>query len=77
MGGVGKTTLVKEVGRKAKELQLFNEVLMATVSQNLNVTDMQDQMADSLGLHFDEKSKEGSRSVMAETAGKEDAYNPR
>ncbi|KAI5605870.1 hypothetical protein BDE02_01G382000 [Populus trichocarpa] len=59
MGGVGKTTLVKEVGRKAKELQLFNEVLIATVSQNPNVTDMQDQMADSLGLHFDEKSKEG------------------
>jgi putative protein kinase ArgK-like GTPase of G3E family len=38
MGGVGKTTLVKEVGRRAKELQLFPEVLMATVSQNPKVT---------------------------------------
>ncbi|KAJ6752275.1 hypothetical protein OIU85_002679 [Salix viminalis] len=41
MGGVGKTTLVKEVGRRAKETQLFDEVLLATVSQNLNVTDIQ------------------------------------
>ncbi|XP_006370444.1 disease resistance protein At4g27190 [Populus trichocarpa] len=59
MGGVGKTTLVKEVGRRAKESQLFDEVLMATVSQNPNVTDIQDQMADKLGLDIKEKSKEG------------------
>jgi DNA replication protein DnaC len=59
MGGVGKTTLVKEVGRRAKELQLLDEVLMATLSQNPNVIDIQDRMADRLGLHFDEKTKEG------------------
>jgi hypothetical protein len=59
MGGVGKTTLVKEVGRRAKELQLFPEVLMATVSQNPNVTDIQERMADMLGLDIKEKSKEG------------------
>ncbi|KAI9403555.1 hypothetical protein POPTR_001G446016v4 [Populus trichocarpa] len=59
MGGVGKTTLVKEVGRKAKELHLFDEVLIATVSQNPNVTGIQDRMADSLDLKFDKKSKEG------------------
>ncbi|KAG6793973.1 hypothetical protein POTOM_003200 [Populus tomentosa] len=59
MGGVGKTTLVKEVGRKAKELQLFDELLMATVSQNPNVIDIQNRMADMLGLKIEEKSKEG------------------
>jgi Leucine-rich repeat (LRR) protein len=59
MGGVGKTTLVKEVGRKAKELHLFDEVLIATVSQNPNVTGIQDRMADSLDLKFDKNSKEG------------------
>jgi len=59
MGGVGKTTLVK-VGRKAKALQLFDEVLMATLSQNPNVMDIQRRMADSLGLRFQpEESKEG------------------
>ncbi|XP_073267318.1 disease resistance protein At4g27190-like isoform X2 [Populus alba] len=59
MGGVGKTTLVKEVARRAKELQLFDEVLMATVSQNPNVSDIQDQMADSLDLKFVKESKGG------------------
>ncbi|XP_011013059.1 PREDICTED: disease resistance protein RFL1-like [Populus euphratica] len=48
MGGVGKTTLMKEVCRSAKESQLFDEVLMATLSQNPNVIDIQDRMADSL-----------------------------
>jgi hypothetical protein len=59
MGGVGKTTLVKEVGRRAKELQLFPEVLMATVSQNPNLTDIQDRMADKLRLDIKENSREG------------------
>ncbi|KAI5605895.1 hypothetical protein BDE02_01G383800 [Populus trichocarpa] len=59
MGGVGKTTLVKQVARRAKELQLFDEVVMATLSQNPNVTGIQDQMADSLGLKFDENSEGG------------------
>ncbi|KAG5255290.1 disease resistance protein [Salix suchowensis] len=59
MGGVGKTTLVKEVGRRARETHLFDEVLMATLSQNPNVMYIQDRMAESLGLHFDEKTTEG------------------
>jgi hypothetical protein len=59
MGGVGKTTVVKEVGKRAKELQLFDEVLMATVSQNPNVIDIQNRMADMLGLKIEENSKEG------------------
>ncbi|XP_011010323.1 PREDICTED: probable disease resistance protein At4g27220 [Populus euphratica] len=64
MGGVGKTTLVKEVGRRAKESQLFPEVLMATVSQNPNVMGIQDRMADSLHLKFEKKSKEGKASEL-------------
>ncbi|KAF5944299.1 hypothetical protein HYC85_018376 [Camellia sinensis] len=31
LGGVGKTTLVKEIGRKAKSDKLFDEVVMAVV----------------------------------------------
>ncbi|KAI9403476.1 hypothetical protein POPTR_001G425500v4 [Populus trichocarpa] len=64
MGGVGKTTLVKEVGRRAKESQLFPEVLMATVSQNPNVIGIQDRMADSLHLKFEKTSKEGRASEL-------------
>uniref|UniRef100_A0A3N7EF83 Uncharacterized protein n=1 Tax=Populus trichocarpa TaxID=3694 RepID=A0A3N7EF83_POPTR len=50
MGGVGKTTLVKEVGTIARESQLFDEVLIATVSQNPIVKDIQHLMADKLEL---------------------------
>jgi Cdc6-like AAA superfamily ATPase len=64
MGGVGKTTLVKEVGRRAKESQLFPEVLMATVSQNPNFIGIQDRMADSLHLKFEKTSKEGRASEL-------------
>ena len=63
MGGVGKTTLVKEVGRRAKESQLFDEVLMATVSKNPNV-DIQNQMADKLGLDIKEKSTNAGRADL-------------
>jgi len=59
MGGVGKTTLVQKVGTIARESQLFDEVLMATVSQNPNVIDIQNQMADKLGMDFKEKSNAG------------------
>eukprot|EP00258_Populus_trichocarpa_P020455 XP_006389067.2 probable disease resistance protein At1g61310 [Populus trichocarpa] len=64
MGGVGKTTLVKEVGRRAKESQLFPDVLMATVSQNPNFIGIQDRMADSLHLKFEKTSKEGRASEL-------------
>ncbi|KAJ6752277.1 hypothetical protein OIU85_002681 [Salix viminalis] len=71
MGGVGKTTLVKEVGRRAKETQLFDEVLLATVSQNLNVTDIQDRIADRLRLQFDVKTKEGRADLLWQRLKKE------
>ncbi|KAJ6301133.1 hypothetical protein OIU77_015443 [Salix suchowensis] len=64
MGGVGKTTLVQEVSRRAKETQQFDEVLLATVSQNPNVKNIQNRMAESLGLHFDEKTTEGRASRL-------------
>ncbi|KHN41000.1 Putative disease resistance protein [Glycine soja] len=46
MGGSGKTTLVKEVGKKVEELKLFEKVVMATVSQTPNIRSIQEQIAD-------------------------------
>lgn len=37
MGGVGKTTIVKEVCKRAKEHKLFDEVAMAVVSQSADL----------------------------------------
>lgn len=59
MGGSGKTTLVKEVGKKAEELQLFDKVVMAVVSHNPEVTNIQGQIADSLDLILREETTIG------------------
>ncbi|KAI9082394.1 hypothetical protein K1719_035817 [Acacia pycnantha] len=59
MGGSGKTTLVKEVGKRAKELKLFDRVIFTTVSQNPDVGKIQNEIADLLGLRFDEQSEAG------------------
>ncbi|KAE8684147.1 hypothetical protein F3Y22_tig00111151pilonHSYRG00132 [Hibiscus syriacus] len=56
MTGIGKTTLVKEVARRAREETLFDEVAMATVSHKLNVKEIQGKIADALGLKLDEES---------------------
>ncbi|XVF70767.1 hypothetical protein PTKIN_Ptkin11bG0188700 [Pterospermum kingtungense] len=59
MGGVGKTTLVQEVGKKAKELDLFDQVVMAVVSQNPIIEKIQDKIADFLDLKFEKMTEEG------------------
>ncbi|XP_024952002.2 probable disease resistance protein At4g27220 [Citrus sinensis] len=56
MGGVGKTTVAKEVPKKVLELGIFKEVVFAAVSQNPNVRNIQGQIAESLGLKLDEES---------------------
>ncbi|XP_022735210.1 uncharacterized protein LOC111288550 isoform X2 [Durio zibethinus] len=59
MGGVGKTTLVTEVGKKAKELELFHKVIKAVVSQTPIIENIQVKIADFLDLKFEKMGKEG------------------
>ncbi|XP_028779160.1 disease resistance protein At4g27190-like [Neltuma alba] len=59
MGGSGKTTLVKEIGKKAKESKLCDEVIIATVTQTLNIRKIQGQIADLLGLELKQETEEG------------------
>ncbi|KAJ9682210.1 hypothetical protein PVL29_018203 [Vitis rotundifolia] len=56
MGGVGKTTLVEQVAAQAK---LFDRVVMAYVSQTVDLKKIQAQIADALGLKFEEESETG------------------
>ncbi|KAI9112193.1 hypothetical protein K1719_016716 [Acacia pycnantha] len=58
-GGVGKTTLAKEVAKHAMDDKLFDLVAMATISQTMDVGRVQDDIAYQLGLHLDEKSPIG------------------
>ncbi|THG03391.1 disease resistance protein At4g27190-like [Camellia sinensis] len=50
IGGVGKTTLVKEIAKKAKSDKLFDEVVMAVVSQDKDNKKIQDDIAGMLGF---------------------------
>ncbi|XP_028789180.1 uncharacterized protein LOC114745197 [Neltuma alba] len=58
-GGVGKTTLAKEVAKHVKDDRLFDVVAMATGSQTLDVERVQDEIAYQLGFHLDEKTSIG------------------
>ncbi|XP_024030761.1 disease resistance protein At4g27190 [Morus notabilis] len=50
MGGVGKTSMVKQVATKAISERLFSIVVMATVSQNPDRRTIRNKIADELGL---------------------------
>ncbi|PPD67739.1 hypothetical protein GOBAR_DD35383 [Gossypium barbadense] len=60
MGGVGKTTLAREVGSQAQKLNLFDKVVITVVSQKPNFERIQDQIAQYIG--FDMKNEQGRRS---------------
>ncbi|XP_027351357.1 uncharacterized protein LOC113862472 [Abrus precatorius] len=57
VGGVGKTTLVKEVAKKAQEKKLFNVVVMANITRNLDIKKVQGQIAEILGMRLEEESE--------------------
>ncbi|XP_034707669.1 disease resistance protein At4g27190-like isoform X2 [Vitis riparia] len=59
MGGVGKTTLVKQVAQVAEDGKLFDKVVMVAVSREQNLENIQAEIADSLGLNIQEKGKSG------------------
>ncbi|KAL5166960.1 putative disease resistance protein [Glycine soja] len=56
-GGVGKTTLVKEVADKAREKKLFNMVVMANVTRIPDIERIQGQIAEMLGMRLEEESE--------------------
>ncbi|XP_021823772.1 disease resistance protein RPS5-like [Prunus avium] len=57
MGGVGKTTMVREIIKRLEGTSLFDDVLMATVSAIVNIGTIQTDIADSLGMKFVEESE--------------------
>ncbi|TQD94000.1 hypothetical protein C1H46_020425 [Malus baccata] len=59
MGGVGKTTMAKEIIKRLAELNLFDKVVMATVSQSPSTRMIQAEIADEIGLKFDVESDSG------------------
>ncbi|XP_022753325.1 disease resistance protein At4g27190-like isoform X3 [Durio zibethinus] len=60
MAGVGKTTLVREVGTHAEKFKLFDKVVIATVTQKPNAETIQDEIAKY--LDFNMKNERGRKS---------------
>ncbi|ESW11926.1 hypothetical protein PHAVU_008G070800 [Phaseolus vulgaris] len=52
-GGVGKTTLVKEVAKIARENKLFKTVVIANIGRNPDFKNIQGQIADMLGMRLE------------------------
>ncbi|MFQ6647273.1 hypothetical protein Gotur_019025, partial [Gossypium turneri] len=70
MGGIGKTMLVKEIVSKVKG-KLFDSVVIATVTQAIDVEKIQNQIADLLGLKLEEQSMVGKALRLRERLKKE------
>ncbi|KAL4376215.1 hypothetical protein GQ457_02G040190 [Hibiscus cannabinus] len=58
MGGVGKTTLVKEAAKQANEKRLFNEVVLVSIKQKPNMVNIQEEIAEKLGMTMGENNKD-------------------
>ncbi|PPD81530.1 hypothetical protein GOBAR_DD21516 [Gossypium barbadense] len=70
MGGIGKTMLVKEIARKVKG-NLFDSVVIATVTQAIDIEKIQDRIAELLGLKFEEQSTDVKALRLRERLKKE------
>uniref|UniRef100_A0A803KUZ5 NB-ARC domain-containing protein n=1 Tax=Chenopodium quinoa TaxID=63459 RepID=A0A803KUZ5_CHEQI len=57
MGGVGKTSLIREVAKYAKITGMFDEVVIATVSRNPVMLKIQREIAEGLGLQLKEETE--------------------
>ncbi|KAG8372116.1 hypothetical protein BUALT_Bualt12G0033000 [Buddleja alternifolia] len=56
MGGVGKTTMAKRIMKRARAEDLFDEILMVVVSQPVDMSKIQLEIAESLDLKLEVES---------------------
>ncbi|XP_077223379.1 disease resistance protein At4g27190-like [Tasmannia lanceolata] len=55
MGGIGKTTLVKNVNNKLKGTSAFDAIVMVTVSKDVKLKIIQEEIAKKLGMELKEE----------------------
>ncbi|XVF78663.1 hypothetical protein PTKIN_Ptkin14bG0153400 [Pterospermum kingtungense] len=72
MGGEGKTTLITYVGYRVNELQLFDKVIMAVVSQKPDIGNIQNKIADFINLKFQKETIEGKAGELWNRLEKEE-----
>ncbi|XP_028755724.1 disease resistance protein At4g27190-like [Neltuma alba] len=71
LGGVGKTTIAREVEKKVKNQKMFKNVIMVIVSKELNVGNIQGQLAEKLGMQLNERTEDVRASRLWERLKKE------
>ena len=71
MAGVGKTILVREVAKQVKEEKLFDEVVIATVTQSPDLIRIQGEIADKLDLKLDKETLSGRADLLRARLSKE------
>ncbi|MCH81451.1 disease resistance protein [Trifolium medium] len=69
MGGVGKTTMVKELIKIIEKSKLFDEVAMAVVSQDINYEKIQIQIAEGLSMEMRKDSEQARAMQLLERLG--------
>ncbi|KAJ7969094.1 Disease resistance protein [Quillaja saponaria] len=72
-GGVGKTTLAKQVAKEVEESKMFGRVVMVTVTVNPDVRQIQGEIADALGLRFDEETQMGRANRLCQRINQENS----
>ncbi|PNX59841.1 disease resistance protein, partial [Trifolium pratense] len=56
LGGVGKTTLLQEIFEISKQHKLFDTIVTTNVTNDPDIKTIQGEIADLLGLRFDEET---------------------
>ncbi|XP_058105985.1 disease resistance protein RFL1-like [Magnolia sinica] len=61
MGGIGKTTLMKEINNRCTKTRDFDVVIWITVSKDLNLGLIQEEIGNRLGMKFDGNEDKGDK----------------
>ncbi|KAF2294859.1 hypothetical protein GH714_024562 [Hevea brasiliensis] len=72
MGGVGKTTLVKQIAAQVREYGIFKLVVIATVTHSPELKKVQQEIADWLDYKFDVESVEVRAARLSERIKREE-----
>ncbi|KAK2640660.1 hypothetical protein Ddye_028455 [Dipteronia dyeriana] len=71
-GGIGKTTLAREIAGQAEDKKLFDVVAFAEVAVKPDIKGVQQEIADKLGLTFREESVSGRARRLQERLEQEE-----
>ncbi|XP_012463876.1 disease resistance protein At4g27190 [Gossypium raimondii] len=71
VAGIGKTTLITQVAKMVKANKVFDWVALSSVTQTPDVETIQAEIADCLGLNFEEESVKGRATKLRHRLSKE------